>query len=182
MTSQTIRPLKFASVPGLALALAMGLASCGAEVEERPDAVELATRPEAPVIVSTGDAQPAASDAAAAMDADGRVVLTVDRLVSEDAACLLMIDVANGTDAAVTAGLFAFDVTGNGESSGANMFPQTAGPGTVATAQIILPGADCANALAIEGGQINCRVVDTGESCVDITELRDGAIDFTAAD
>lgn len=116
------------------------------------------------------------------MDVDGQVVITVDRTIAEDAACLLMIDVANGTDETVTAGLFAFDVTGNDASAGANMFPQTAEPGQIATAQIVLPGADCDNALLIEGGEINCRIVETGESCIGSTELRDGAVAFEAND
>lgn len=110
---------------------------------------------------------------------DGTVTITVDRLIPEDAACLLMMDVINGTDRAVTAGLFAFDVTGNGETAGANMFPQRAEPGSVTTAQIILPGADCENAKMIEGGQVNCRIIETEESCIDDLVFRDGLIDFS---
>lgn len=116
------------------------------------------------------------------MGVEEGVVITVDRLIPEEEACLVMMNVANATDETVTAGLFAFNVTGNGESAGANMFPQTTEPGEVITAQIILPAADCANAQVIEGGQINCKFVDSGESCVETLELRDGVIDFTLND
>jgi hypothetical protein len=114
------------------------------------------------------------------LNADNKVLVMVERLVAEDNACLLMMSVVNGTDETVTAGLFAFDVTGNGETAGANMFPQTADPDTVATAQIVLPGADCADVQMIEGGQLNCKIADTGESCVAASELRDGIVDFSA--
>lgn len=116
----------------------------------------------------------------ASLNADDKVLVMVERLVAEDNACLLMMSVANGTDETVTAGLFAFDVTGNGETAGANMFPQTADPDTVATAQIVLPGADCADVKMIEGGQLNCKITDTGESCLGASELRDGVVDFSA--
>jgi len=116
------------------------------------------------------------------MDADGKVLITVERLVPESAACLVMMSVVNGTDETVNAGLFAFNVTGNGETAGANMFPQTTEAGAVKTAQIVLPGSDCDNAKQIEGGQLNCSLVDSGESCMDVTELRDGIVDFTAND
>lgn len=118
----------------------------------------------------------------AALNADDKVVVMVERLVSEDNACLVMMSVVNGTDDRVTAGLFAFDVTGNGETAGANMFPQTADPDTMATAQIVLPGADCADVKTIEGGQLNCKIAATGESCLDASELRDGVVDFTGND
>jgi len=112
--------------------------------------------------------------------ADDKVLVMVERLVPEDNACLVMMSVVNGTDDTVTAGLFAFDVTGNGETAGANMFPQTAEPDTMTTAQIVLPGADCDDALMIEGGELNCKLADTGESCMDVTELRDGVVEFSA--
>lgn len=118
----------------------------------------------------------------AALKADNKVIVMVERLVSEDNACLVMMSVVNGTDDRVTAGLFAFDVTGNGEATGANMFPQTADPDTMATAQIVLPGADCADVKTIEGGQLNCKIAATGESCLDASELRDGVVDFTGND
>lgn len=118
----------------------------------------------------------------AALNADGKVLVMVERLVAEDSACLLMMSVANGTDETVTAGLFAFDVSGNGETAGANMFPQTTEPDTMATAQIVLPGADCADVKMIEGGQLNCKIAETGESCLDVSELRDGVVDFTGND
>ena len=120
--------------------------------------------------------------AAEAMGVEEGVVISVDRLIPEENACLVMMNVVNATDETVTAGLFAFNVTGNDESAGANMFPQTTEPGGVVTAQIILPNADCENAQMIEGGQINCRFAESGESCVDELELRDGVIDFTLND
>lgn len=122
------------------------------------------------------------SNIPSSMDADGKVLITVERLVPESAACLVMMSVVNGTDETVNAGLFAFNVTGNGETAGANMFPQTAEAGVIKTAQIVLPGADCKNAKQIDGGQLNCRLVDSGESCMNVTELRDGIVDFTAND
>lgn len=118
----------------------------------------------------------------AALEADDKVLVMVERLVPEDSACLLMMSVVNGTDETVTAGLFAFDVTGNGETAGGNMFPQTAEPDSMTTAQIILPGADCSNVQAIEGGQLNCKITETDESCIDVSELRDGIVDFTGND
>lgn len=112
------------------------------------------------------------------MDTDGKVLITVDRLIPEDAACLMMMTVMNGTDDTVTAGLFTFQVTGNGEETGANMFPQMAGPDEQLTAQIVLPGADCDDVQRVEGGQLNCKITETGESCVDLLELADGAVNF----
>jgi hypothetical protein len=118
----------------------------------------------------------------AALEADDKVLVMVDRLIPEEFACLVMMSVVNGTEDTVTAGLFAFDVTGNGQASGGNMFPQTAEADTMTTAQIILPGADCANVQVIEGGQLNCKIVETGETCLDVAELRDGVVDFTGND
>ena len=118
----------------------------------------------------------------ASLDADDKVLVMVDRLIPEEYACLVMMSVVNGTDQTVSAGLFAFDVTGNGQAAGGNMFPQIAEPDTMTTAQIILPGADCANVQAIEGGQLNCKIAETGESCLDVAELRDGVVDFTGND
>ncbi|MEM7730009.1 MAG: hypothetical protein AAF311_12170 [Pseudomonadota bacterium] len=170
------RPVLIASV------LALALTACG----DAPDAVDRASEPElpraAPTEASQADAQADPDDAALSLGVEDGVMIEVARLVPEDEACLLMMNVANGTDETVTAGLFAFDVTGNGQSAGANMFPQTAEPGEIVTAQIILPGADCADAQTIEGGQVNCRIVETGESCVDALELRDGDIDFSLND
>lgn len=132
---------------------------------------------------SATDTQPMEAEAfPAELNAEGKVLITVDRLIYEDAACLVMMDVINGTDETVTAGLFTFDVTGNGETAGANMFPQRTEPQSIVTAQIVLPGADCDNATLIEGGQLNCKIADTDESCMDVIELRDGAIDFAAND
>lgn len=136
--------------------------------------------PQLDAVTSVGADQ--ADGLPASLNADDKVLVMVERLVPEDNACLLMMSVANGTDETVTAGLFAFDVTGNGETTGANMFPQTADPDTMATAQIVLPGADCADVQVIEGGQLNCKIADTGESCVNASELRDGIVDFTAND
>ena len=149
------------------------LTACGAASET--EALE-----ETPTVETTvtEDTQTAAE----AMGIEAGVMITVDRLIPEEAACLVMMNVANGTNQTVTAGIFAFDVTGNGERAGANMFPQTTQPGEVVTAQIILPNANCENAKVIEGGQINCRFVESGESCIDILELRDGVVDFTLND
>ncbi|MGB3456321.1 MAG: hypothetical protein WBG08_11135 [Litorimonas sp.] len=162
-----------------ALAL-LTLAACG-DTTEAPVASDPASDAAA-VPVAQSDAETVADTPALPADMDGSVVIEVDRLIAEEAACLVMMQVSNGTDEPVTAGLFAFDVTGNGESAGANMFPQRAEPGGTATAQIILPGADCEDAQVIEGGQINCRIDGTEESCVDVTELRDGEVDFTLND
>lgn len=152
------------------LTAAVLLASCGDAASVDP--------------VST-DQAPMTEQAAglpAALAADDKVLVMVDRLIPEDAACLVMMSVVNGTDEVVTAGLFAFDVTGNGESAGANMFPQTAEPDSLTTAQIVLPGADCNDVLSIEGGQLNCKYSETGESCLDVTELRDGIVGFSDVD
>lgn len=160
------------------LALVTFLAACGAPSSEDASSVAIETDE------TTMGATPVGSEtsAAEAMGVDEGVVISVDRLIPEEEACLVMMNVANATEETVTAGLFAFNVTGNGETAGANMFPQTTEPGEVITAQIILPAADCANAQVIEGGQINCKFVESGESCVESLELRDGVIDFTLND
>lgn len=137
-----------------------------------PDVMSVATSPS----LDLPDGLPAS------LNANDKVLVMVERLVPEDNACLVMMSVANGTEETVTAGLFAFDVTGNGESAGGNMFPQTAEPDSMTTAQIILPGSDCGDVQAIEGGQLNCKIAETGESCVDVSELRDGVVDFTGND
>ena len=126
--------------------------------------------------------QPSEISSTSTLDADDKVLITVERLMPESETCLVMMTVFNGTDQTVNAGLFAFNVTGNGETASANMFPQTAETGEVKTAQIVLPGADCENVKQIEGGQLNCRLVESGENCMDITELRDGIVEFTAND
>lgn len=163
----------------LFMSAALILSACGS-----PDSEISATEtPDATVVTAPTEIPPVPEFAAAeAFDADGAVLILVDRVVSEPDACLLMMSVVNGTDNRVTAGLFAFDVTGNGQSAGANMFPQTTEAGDVKTAQIVMPGADCANAQVIEGGQLNCRIADTGESCVEVTELRDGVVEFRTDD
>ena len=150
------------------------LSACGAPAnsEDTAQSIDAETTP----------ATEALSSAAEAMGVSENVMIDVARLIPEEDACLIMMNVANGTDQSVTAGLFAFDVTGNGERAGANMFPQTTEPGDVVTAQIILPGSSCENVQLIEGGQINCRFVERGESCIETLELRDGVVDFTLND
>lgn len=163
-------------ISAVALVLtACGNSSDGDAVEEQPEASNVETQ-----MGASGLDRP--SGIPPSMNAEGKVLITVERLVPEPAACLVMMSVVNGTDETVNAGLFAFNVTGNGETAGANMFPQTTDAGAIKTAQIVLPGADCENAKQIDGGQLNCRLVDSGESCLDVTELRDGIVDFTAND
>lgn len=164
----------------LMLSVALILSGCGGP-DRDADMTETDIVDAAVVSTESTDLAEPTEAAATHYDAEGAVLITVDRIVPEPNACLLMMSVVNGTDDTVTAGLFAFAVTGNGETAGANMFPQTTDAGDVKTAQIVLPGADCANAQTIEGGQLNCRIVETGESCADITELRDGEIDFEQA-
>ena len=134
------------------LALVTFLAACGAPSSEDASSVAIETDE------TTMGATPVGSEtsAAEAMGVDEGVVISVDRLIPEEEACLVMMNVANATEETVTAGLFAFNVTGNGEAAGANMFPQTTEPGDVVTAQIILPAADARAAIA---GDINtgCR-------------------------
>ena len=130
-------------------------------------------------VAASGTAPVAAAPQADADVVDGQVTLTVDRVIEETDPdnCLLMMSVRNGTDDTVSAGLFAFDVEGAGETAGANMFPQTAAPGETKTAQIILPGRDCAVAETITSGQPAC-MIDGTESCVDALVLADGEVDF----
>jgi len=155
---------------------ALMLVACG-------DSASVTAKGDTPVaIVDASGATDLPNGLPAELAADDKVLMMVERLVPEDEACLVMISVVNGTDERITAGLFAFNVTGNGETAGANMFPQTADPDTMTTAQIVLPGADCDDALLIEGGQLNCKIAETGESCMDIVELRDGVVDFVDND
>lgn len=161
--------LSLTSIVSVSLA-ALLLVSCGDATSDDDTTMDAAAS------VETPDGLPAS------LNADDKVLVMVDRLIPEDSACLVMMSIVNGTDETVTAGLFAFDVTGNGETMGANMFPQTAEPDTVETAQIVLPGADCVNVKVIEGGQLNCKITDTDETCVDVSELRDGIVEFSSND
>ena len=114
---------------------------------------------------------------------DGEVTISVTRLMEERDPnnCLMMMSVDNGTDDTVTAGLFAFDVAGGGETTSANMFPQTAAPGERATAQVILPGRTCDVAETITGGQANCTV-EGGGSCMEALEFANAEVDFDLDD
>lgn len=132
------------------------------------------------VPIATGAFEP--TDAGATVEMDGQVRISVDRLVSESEACLLMMQVENGTDQDVNAGLFAFNVTGNGETAGANMFPQSTPSGEDVMAQIVLQNASCDDALQIEGGQIACTISGSGESCTDQVLLEDDAVTFASSD
>lgn len=165
-----------------AFLLSIAVTACGNASEDRPDDEATIVMSETVTPVDPSPTVGLPADLPSELDADGKVLIMVDQLIAEDQACLVMMNVANGTDETVTAGLFAFNVTGNGATAGANMFPQTAEPGAMTTAQIILPGVDCADAQAIEGGQINCKIAESGESCTDRLELRDGPLDFTAND
>ena len=163
MTRHMIRPSLISPVEvSAALLIAMGLVACSAseptESESRATVDEVASEPD--VIMND------------------EVTISVDRLISEESACLLMMDVENGTEDDVSAGLFAFNVTGNGETAGANMFPQQAESGGTASAQIILMGASCDDALTIEGGQIACTLTETGETCTDKVVLADDEVIF----
>ena len=116
-------------------------------------------------------------------DMDGRVTLSVDRLVEERDPnnCLVMMKVENGTDRTVSAGLFAFDFEGGGETAGANLFPQEVEPGRSETAQVILPGQRCGVAQRVVGGQPAC-VLSDGASCTDQLDFEDGEVDFSLND
>lgn len=143
------------------LSAALGLSACSGETS------------------GESEAEVSASNAAApSVEMDGSVTISVERFVPEDSACLMMMQVENGTDAPINAGLFAFNVTGNDEVAGANMFPQSAAPGEQTLAQIVLPGSDCNDVKVIEGGQINCTNEATGESCIADVELENGLVDF----
>lgn len=153
--------------------IAAGLTACSGPEFADPDAIEGGAT--VPISVPSTEDPTAEADR---VELNGEITISVDRLVSEAEACLLMMEVENGTSEDVSAGLFSFNVTGNGETSGANMFPQTAQPGSEAMAQIVLQGADCENALLIEGGQIACRIAESGESCTEVVTLEDGAVAF----
>ncbi|MGB6231229.1 MAG: hypothetical protein WBF53_14000 [Litorimonas sp.] len=161
--------------------LALLLAACsGSDPATRTS--EAAQTSEAPTDVLAPAEIPVLEESGSASSAfleDGAVVLTVDRLIAEDSACLVMMSVVNGLEEPANAGVFAFSVTGNGVESGGNMFPQTAAPGDTTTAQIVLPGADCDNVQVIEDGQLNCTLPDSdGKSCLADLELRDNAVQF----
>ena len=118
---------------------------------------------------------------------DGSVVISVDRVVDETqfGNCLLMIAVSNGLEETVSAGLFTFEVSGGGESTGASMFPQTTEPGETKLAQVILSGQSCDVAQVIEGGQPQCSVNPGSQdatSCLDVLVFEDNAVDFSVND
>ncbi len=144
-----------------------------------------APKAEADPAPAAAPAPMAAQNTAAA--AAGSVVISVDRVVQETDPdnCLLMIAVSNGTDETVAAGLFTFELSGGGESTGASMFPQTTEPGQTKLAQVILPGRSCDVAETIEGGQPQCRVnpgTEEASSCLDALVFEDNAVDFTVND
>ena len=173
------------------LSAAFLLAACGGAeappetVAERPDEV-FDFNPEAVRGTEANDdpvPAPSSFGDAVEVERDGRVTLSVTRLIEERDPnnCLMMMSVDNGTDDTVTAGLFAFDLAGGGATAGGNMFPQTAEPGTRKTAQIIIPGRSCDVAQTITGGQPNCNV-DGGGSCMDVLEFADAEVAFQLDD
>jgi hypothetical protein len=169
----------------LLLPVLLALPACGGDPtssqDSQPDAVlDSGAAPEAVIdpVIEIAPPPPAQ-----AVDMNGRVTISVDRLIEERDPnnCLVMMKVENGTDETVSAGLFAFEVNGNEQSAGGNMFPQTAAPGQSATAQIILPGRTCAVAERIVGGQSACMT--EGETpCLDVLDFEDGEVDFTIND
>ena len=171
---------------------ALLLAACGGAAD--PDATQAAEpaqevfdfQPEANRLdkVPPIDTVPAPSSLGEAQSVpmDGDVTISVTRLIEESDPdnCLMMMSVDNGTDDTVSAGLFAFQVEGGGASVGANMFPQTAAPGTRETAQVVLSGRSCDVAETITGGEANCRI-EGGGSCVDALDFSGGEVDFDMA-
>ena len=165
---------------------ALLLAACGGGTEapvEAPDtAFEFEPEQNRGVAVPSADRVPTPAelaDASADVDMDGRVTLSVTKLVEETDpnTCLVMMSVDNGMDETVTAGLFAFDLEGGGETAGANMFPQEVEPGARKTAQIILPGKSCDVAQTVTSGQPSCKLED-GSSCVDALSFKDSEVAF----
>ena len=155
----------------------LALIACSGNVEDAEPSVNEA------VDVTISDASVDMTVAADPVPMSGRVTLSVDRLIEEldPNNCLVMMQVENGTDETLSAGLFAFDVEGDGDRAGGNMFPQTVAPGERATAQVILPGRTCAVAKQIVGGQPACMTADE-EPCLDRLDFEDGEVDFTLND
>ena len=169
----------------LPILFAVLLAACGGggEVETPEEAFEFQPEANRAAEVPPIDGVPAPSAFTDTADMDGRVTLSVDRLIEERDPnnCLVMMKVENGTDDTVSAGLFAFDFEGADRKAGANLFPQEAGPGEAVTAQVILPGTRCDVAERITGGQPAC-VLDDNSSCVDVLDFEDTEVDFAAND
>ncbi len=155
----------------------LALIACSGNVEDAAPSVSEA------VDVTISDASIDMTAAADPVPMSGRVTLSVDRLIEEldPNNCLVMMQVENGTDETLSAGLFAFDVEGDGDRAGGNMFPQTVAPGERATAQVILPGRTCSVAEKIVGGQPACMTA-AEELCLDRLDFEDGEVDFTLND
>ncbi len=93
---------------------------------------------------------------------DGRITLSPETLVSEDAACILPLRVSNGTDASVSVSMFGFTVTGPGEDdTGNNMFAQLTPPGEARTARVILIGQACSAFDTVTINEVLCVSNDT---------------------
>ncbi|WP_409432798.1 hypothetical protein ACJ3XI_11410 [Litorimonas sp. RW-G-Af-16] len=93
----------------------------------------------------------------------GEITITTEALSSEDAACIIPIQIRNGTDAMASVSMFGFDVTGDGDADTGNMFPQDVPAGEYRTARIIQIGQSCAAFDTITPKDVLCKT--GGETC-----------------
>lgn len=87
---------------------------------------------------------------------DGKITLSPEPLVSENAACILPLRVSNGADVTVSVSMFSFKVTGSGNADTGNMFAQPVPSGEARTARVILIGQSCSAFDTLTAAEVLC--------------------------
>ena len=100
---------------------------------------------------------------------DGRITLYIEPLISEEAACILPIKIANGTEKPASVSMFGFKVSGPKVDDSANMFAQPTPSGEIRLARVILLGHSCADYDTITVSEYLCAAND--DDCADMVDF-----------
>jgi len=104
---------------------------------------------------------------------DGDITVSVEPLVSEEAACIVPLRVSNGTENEVSVSMFGFKITGSGNDDTGNMFAQPTPSGEARTARVILLGQNCSAFDTVTINEVLC--VSGGNQCADNVTFENSA-------
>lgn len=131
------------------------LAACQGENKEDADNVQPTTDTQSSVNVS--------------VPPDGKITLSVEALLPEDAACVIPFRISNGTEADVSVSMFGFSVTGKGKADSGNMFPQDIPAGEYTRARIIQIGQSCDAFDTITVKDVLCKIKGDPDISCEVT-------------
>ncbi len=124
---------------GLCFSLLLFTAACQNSAVDETESDEI----NPPAVTAQTDPNVVVKNTPVKVPLNGRITVSPEPLISEDAACIVPLRVSNGTDAQISVSMFNFKITGSGQDDTGNMFAQPTPSGESRTARVILIGQSC---------------------------------------